>query len=39
MIDIIGTDPFSLEEVGVVNLGKLEKLKCFNLRMGDLNEI
>ena len=35
MIDIIGTDPFSLEELGSVNLEKLEKLTCFDLRTGD----
>ena len=28
-IDIIGTDPFSLGELGVVNLEKLEKLRYF----------
>ena len=28
-IYIIGTDPFSLGELGVVNLEKLEKLKYF----------
>jgi len=28
-IDIIGMDPFSLGELEVVNLEKLEKLKCF----------
>ena len=27
-IDIIGTDPFSLGELEVVNLEKLEKLRC-----------
>ena len=27
--DIIGTDPFSLGEPGVVNLEKLEKLRYF----------
>ena len=35
VIDIIGTDPFSLGELGVVNLEKLEKLRYFNLRTGD----
>ena len=35
MIDIIGTDPFSLEELGGVNLEELEKLRYFNLRTGD----
>ena len=29
MIAIIGTDPFSLGEVGGVNLEKLEKLRYF----------
>ena len=29
VIDIIGTDPFSLEELGGVNLGKLETLRYF----------
>ena len=29
MIDIIGTDLFSLGELGVVNLEKLEKLRHF----------
>ena len=33
-IDITGTDPFSLGELGVVNLEKLEKLRYFNLRTG-----
>ena len=28
-IEIIGTDPFSLGELGVVNLEKLEKLRHF----------
>ena len=28
-IDIIGTDSFSLGELGVVNLEKLEKLRYF----------
>ena len=28
-IDIIGTDPFSLGELGVVNLEKSEKLRYF----------
>ena len=28
-IDIIGTDPFSLGEMGAVNLEKLEKLRYF----------
>ena len=28
-IDIIGTDPFSLRELGVVNLEKFEKLRYF----------
>ena len=27
--DIIGTDPFSLGELGVVNLEKLEKIEVF----------
>ena len=31
-IDIIGTDPFSLGELGFVNF---EKLRYFNLRTGD----
>ena len=35
VIDIIGTDPFSLGELVVVNLEKLEKLWYFNLRTGD----
>ena len=35
VIDIIGTDPFSLGELGVVNLEELEKLSYFNLRTGD----
>ena len=35
VIDIIGTGPFSLGELGAVNLEKLEKLKYFNLRTGD----
>ena len=34
-IDIIGTDPFSLRELGVVNLKKSEILCYFNLRTGD----
>ena len=34
-IDIIGTDPFSLGELGFVNFEKLEKLRYFNLRTGD----
>ena len=29
VIDIIGTDPFSLEELGGVNLENLEKLRYF----------
>ena len=29
VIDIIGTDPFSLGELGVVNLEKSEKLRYF----------
>ena len=29
VIDIIGTDPFSLEELRGVNLEELEKLKYF----------
>ena len=29
VIDIIGTDPFSLGELGGVNLEKLEKLRYF----------
>ena len=29
VIDIVGTDPFSLEELGRVNLEKLEKLRYF----------
>ena len=29
VMDIIETDPFSLEELGGVNLEKLEKLKYF----------
>ena len=29
VIDIIRTDPFSLGELGVVNLEEIEKLKCF----------
>ena len=29
VIDIIGTDPFSLGELGVVNLEKFEKLRYF----------
>ena len=28
-IDIIGTDPFSFRELGVVNLEKSEKLRYF----------
>jgi len=28
-IDIIGTDPFSLGELGAVNLKKIRKLKAF----------
>ena len=28
-IDIIGTDPFSLGKLGVVNVKKLEKLRYF----------
>ena len=35
VIDIIGTDMFSLGKLGVFNLGKLEKLRYFNLRTGD----
>ena len=31
-IDIIGMDPFSLVELGVVNLKKLEKLRYFQLK-------
>ena len=34
-IDIIGTDPFSLGELGVISLEKLEKLRYFYLRTGD----
>ena len=33
-IEIIGPDPFSLRELGAVNLEKLEKLRYFNLRTG-----
>ena len=29
VIDIIGTDPFSLGKLGVVNLEKLEKIEVF----------
>ena len=29
VIDIIGTDPFSLEELGGINLEKLEKFRYF----------
>ena len=29
VIDIIGTDPFSLEELGGIKLEKLEKLRYF----------
>ena len=29
VIDIIGTNPFSLEELGGVNLEKFEKLRYF----------
>ena len=29
LIDLIGTDPFSLEELGSVILEKLEKLRYF----------
>ena len=29
VIDIIGTEPFSLKELGGVNLEKLEKLRYF----------
>ena len=35
VIDIIGRDPFSLGELGVYNLEKLEKWRYFNLRTGD----
>ena len=35
VIDIIGTDQFSLEELGSVNLEKLEKMSVFNIRTGD----
>ena len=35
VIDIIGTDPFFLGDLGVVNLEKLEKLRHFNLRTGE----
>ena len=36
VIDIIGTDPFSLEELGGVNFGKIRKIEAvFNLRTGD----
>ena len=35
VIDIFGTDPLSLGELGVVYLEKLEKLRYFNLRTGD----
>ena len=34
-IDIIGMVPFSLGELGVVNLENFEKLRYFNLRTGD----
>ena len=30
VIDIIGTDPFSVGELGAVNLEKLEKLRYVN---------
>ena len=32
VIDIIGTDPFSLRELGGVNFEKLEKLRYFYLK-------
>ena len=31
---IIGTDPFSLGELGIINLEKLEKLRYFYLKNG-----
>ena len=34
MIEIIGTDLFSLEELEGVNLEELEKLKHFQLKSG-----
>ena len=34
-IDIVGRDLFSLGELGVHSLEKLEKLRYFNLRTGD----
>ena len=34
VIDIIGTDPFSLRELGGVNLVRLEKLRYFSLKNG-----
>ena len=34
VIDIIGTDPFSMEELGGVNLEKFEKLRSFQLKNG-----
>ena len=33
-IDIIGTDPISLGELGVVNSGKILKLRYFQLKNG-----
>ena len=35
VIDIIETDPFSLEELGAVNLEKSKKLRYFNLETDD----
>ena len=35
MIDITGTDPLSLEELGGVNSEKLEKWGIFNLQRND----
>ena len=34
VIDIIEMDPFSLRELGAVNLEKLEKFGCFYLKNG-----
>ena len=34
VIDIIGTDPFSLGGVGGINLEKFEKLRYFSLKNG-----